>query len=381
MLRTIQTLLVPSKGRVTPIWDKTIYDINNRTTIYKRRFDQTEVIFTHGVNLLRYLALNVDLDYLITQTNDFDLYTYNILPMLDSVRKNFDPIYTGREEKNLFVQRLKNDVPEFILNVQCSNPMMTMPFGKSWEAWQHIHPIRIVYHDADELVSNLVPFYINFKGEPPTRIVISIDIAQFFMKLVKYAQFVKATEHKEINVNDFIQHHIVAQWYQDLIQIWCLNLIEHVIMAEDEIELKLVETTLVDPAIVDAALNNGINTINQEVQRVKQLSITIEEFLSTKWLNGRSYYDVMTMHLSALGLPDQRQYIYLRFLADAPIVRTVLRLANFRSNIGIVPQLRIMLLRKLELYDRSKIESNIHTVKLQALVRTELQEMLSLVTR
>lgn len=374
MLNTIRSMLVPSKGRQIPIWNKVLYDLNMRTEIYKQRFYQSPVVFSPCVNLLRYMLLNVDINYLITQLNDVDLYVYELMPKVELFRKAFDTMYTGREDIKCFVQDTGKPVPEFILNTHMTSPMMSLPFGKSWEQWKYTHPVHILHHDADELISNLFLYTLTFKGQLPSRVIVSIDIAQYLMKFVKYAQYMTANK-EEINVDKFIQHHIVSQWYDDLIRIWCMNIVSRVVSAEDEIELRLVGATITDPVIVSAALPNGIANINSEVIRLKQQGNTLEEFMATKWINGKDYFEIIDFFLNDIRLPDQRQYAYLQFMLEEPIVKTVISLARCRAYNGLIPRMRMLLMRKLENMERSNIVNNIRTNQLRLQVKKEITDM------
>ena len=332
MLHTILKSVGSGCPKVLPNWDKAVMTIALRTEIMKTRFLGTGFLYNNGMNMLKHILSTVVNQDMLNMSSDFTRYVERVDPFTASFRGMYDPVYNARQSKNLFTT--DNRIPEFIMNVSMDKPLTSLPMDKPWNEWKDLCPIRVIYHDSRELVSNIYRFSIDFQHDAPHCIIYSLDINMLVMMYAKYLDYSKSVGMTG-SVEDFLQSHVVIKWFEDLRRIWLTNIIKDIVA--DEFDPARYNS---DEFVAPKAM---LKTIAVDMQRfmddAKRKAISIGDFCKTKWFGDYSLQYWLDELNTNIQLPSLRQYTWLEFITTLPyaelVLFTLLKIGRQDTNLAI----------------------------------------------
>jgi len=324
MLYDITKMLPRGNAKTIVSWKQVNDNIHSRVKNWKQRFDGTSPTFSQGVELLKFLVLNIDLEYILTIKSDIDRYTLVIAYLADARRAAYDPVYSGSVARKLFLEDQRG-IPEFILNVTINDPAKDYPFDLPYSdsKWQQLRAMRLLHHDANELVSGLLNWKISFDGPPPSRVLIELDVTTLIFKYVKYVELCR-TQGTEPSVSTFIQEGELRHLFDDFHKIWQINLINLLLASTSEQE----DATIIKSSFVPqfycsiSQVQRAAQDILIQRDLLQQGSIKVQDFLATPWLRTGSVIDAID-HLDDRSLPTTRQYKYLQLMKELPYLKMV----------------------------------------------------------
>ena len=296
---------------------------------------------TPGTELLKYLINNLDVAELDKYSSDIERYTEVIKFFKFNYLQSFDPVVNGSVRGGKWVSTNAAGglpPPEVILNVDCSDPVHTLPLEKPWPDWQEQRGVRILYHDSLELIERFTTSMFEFKTQMPSVIVVSLDVPILLFKYYKYWK--NSTETGvPANVNEFIKHHEYAHFFDDLLDIWTLNFLTLVYKNPDMDSWTILEKLAVPQRIcTPGMLVQGIDGVKEFLALVKSGQIKPQDFLETNWFVGGSIRERMTRVDHWCDIPDRRQYLWCNAVLWLPYLDLLLTLTGMFPN-GAVNQL------------------------------------------
>ncbi len=379
MLDRLLSILPQGNPKNPLMYLRMIDSINVRLNLMKNKFLLGHGTQTAGVELLRFFILNIDLEEILAYESDIDRFT-NIIDFVENTYKGaFDPIYKGKIESGLFMQRTGPRVPEFMMNTEFDNKIADYPFDKPYQEWNKLRAVRIIHHDSLELVNDLHTWWIKFTDMPPSYMLYSIDIRTLVFKWVKYVEYCRSSGIEPDDM-EFLKHSELVHWHDDLFNIWLFNCLNIVVTTHDEPEPEYAEVN-VDPYIASATtIDKGFQGVNDFITLVKQGSVRLQDMLETKWINGMTVMDRIAEQKRYVRLPELRQYRWLEIIRWLPYLKFVLNLNKWYPNVGVSKMIsdraRDIMNRDLKFQN---LENNLIMPEAKAKLKQDLEDLKKLV--
>lgn len=367
MLDYLLQLIPKAAPRQIYNWNRFVTILKLRTEILKSRFLIAPFIYTSGVNMLLKILHSVPINELKTLNNDYQRYTQLVYPMVEQHRMLFDQVYSGKLKTSYFTKNV--ETTELILNVSMDNPLSTLPMDQDWLQWKDLKPVRVLHYDSLELITTLQLFKLEFKKNPPTRCVYSIDISLLILKYWKYVQY-QTDIGEAINPEEFLQQYIYTQWFEDLRNIWLFNLVSRMIF--DEFDESLI---FVDPLV---QISNMIPGLKTDLYKIAELcnkkTLGIGDVVCSDWLDNITIFAWLTEINKATRVPELRQYQALDVVRGLPFANFIVKLTHKigRPNIILMNRDLLYLIRR---YRDMNIANILHDSKLRDVIKNELDDL------
>lgn len=377
MLDYLYQYLNPGSSRILPLWQRHVINIDGMITNFRRKFKQMPLGYSGCTDFFRYILLNLDTKYLLSDTPMIDKYTQYIIPQADVFRSSYDPVF-GNKQLELSSSKISQ---EFTLNVDWKNEATILPLQANWDVWENIKPTRILSNNTFELCHNLINSQLNYTKQAPTYIVLSLNFSSLIIKYIKYIEFCKITGF-HLDVNNFIRDHVMMTWFDDLLQCWLMRLINKALESNwNGTELTKRSLTINSQLISEGPLLQMIESLNKEIKRTGDDITTVETFLNMRWFNNVlsindtgfiSYMDLIKDRINKQSLPNLKQYNYLKFMRDIDIVKAIAMIDRYSYINGGTSRLALAIYRTLERYNWSNMFANIQSSALKAQLNYDL---------
>ena len=349
-------------------WMRYVNTVELRTSIYKTRFLMGPFVYSPFVNLCKQILHDVPLSDLLKSKSDFTRYQ-QIYYLTGSYRGMFDPVYNTKDTGKIFT---KGPAADYILNVTRSSPMQSLPLDRSWDYWKELYPVRIIYHDSMELVTDLTSFSVEFKKHPASWMTCSIDPILLIFKYLKFAEYGENTGDVT-DIESYLQRYIIPGWFDDLRNIWLFNILNAMMFDQFHRDDVYTDETLA-PISGLLGVTPDIHRIQAEAQKK---SLLFGEVLTTEWFGpNKSLLSWIREMNTSLNVPDLRQYAHLKFLEEFPYAAFVIRLNNLiRSRESA--KVNRELYQQLKRYNDSNVYANLPQQKLRDKMSYEVSHLLS----
>ena len=319
MLSRIRTA-IPSGNRKMPMrYYRMMNGIMDRMWLARGRYTLAHAIQTQGMELLRFLILNIPLDDLDQCESDVERYTTIFKFHKNSFLSAFDSVCSGTIEGGNWVEG--NDHSEVILNVDIDNPLQVYPFDKDWPEWQDIRSVRLLYHDSYEIPEDFAKSMFDFKKQKPKVLVMSIDAPTLCFKWYKYMKEQMASG-LEPSANEFLKQYEYSYFFDDLYEIFAMNLITEVMLNSDDSAKDIAARFTVPIRFANAAtVEQGVGGIKEYIDLLKTGAMKPADFVDTRWFLGGSMRDKMNQLDKRCILPMQQRYLWEECLKWLPYLK------------------------------------------------------------
>jgi hypothetical protein len=365
MLNTVLKSIPSGNPRAITNWDRYVMTIKLRTEIMRTRFLGAGFVYNNGTSMLAQMIRTVVTPTVLACKSDFKRYVEYLDPSVTTLRAMFDPVYNTRLVKNVFTEDPKTC--EYILNVSMEKPLTDLPLDKPLKLWEDLAPVRVIYHDARELVTDLFRYQINFKGPQPSHIIYSVDIVLLLFKYTKYVEHMQSLG-QEPTVEDYLQRYVYQHLFDDLRRIWLFNILQDVVSKK----FGTVKYTPNEMCAPSQLLNDVVHDIYRLIDDAHHKAISIADFCATRWFGDMSLYGWLKELQLNLQLPKLRQYKYLEFLSTFPyakfLIDTIIMIG--RQDVSMLSK---NLIYELHQYQNQNITMNVFNPEL----RVKIQELLS----
>ena len=324
MIRTLLDV-IPAGNRKYPIrYRRAINVMYSRLDYLRFRFLNTEMTNSPGLNLLKSLLLNVDMNDLDSYPNDIDRFIYVIQSYKQSRLNQFDPVYSGKFFSDYFTNRGRiNGTTEILLDVDTDKPLTTFPLDKDWSEWQYLRGLRIISYDSLELPETITSSLITFNRDAPTIIIMTIDVPVLLFKYYKYWKNCKEAEI-ECDITDFLKRYEYANFFSDLLDAWFMNLMPYAFTAGGRgVQIREVISNLTVPTRVatDNVLIEVVGGLNEYSRLYQQNSLKPQDMIDTPWFpSGQTIREKIDTYLKACRFPQQRNYRWCEALFWLPFI-------------------------------------------------------------
>ncbi len=354
-------------------WNRVLNTIEMRTNILSSRFLLSAPVYSPCVNLLATVLNNIDVEYLITQKSDFTRYTRFVASIADSFGVMLDPVYTSTVSKNFFTDSPR-EIANYLISVNSGDPLRTFPMDKPWEYWKPLKPSRIIYFDSLSLPTNIEKYQVKFTNDIPTRFITSLNTELLVMKYSKYYETFSPENRGPYLAYTFIRDHVLVHWYEDLRRIWIINLLNA--MLNDRFSIDQIN---IDGMVTNnAAIQSVLPDIHKLIVDMKNKNISLSDFLGTDWFGNSSIIDWMNTLQYEIRIPEFRQYAYLRFMTELPIVNLAIKANNIRGGHEST-KLNNYIEITLDRYSKANIYNNITDSRLRIKLMEEVSNTLALI--
>jgi len=378
MIKTILKTVLHGNPRSVPYWTKLMGDTNTRLTLQKDRFIMAELAKTRGVEVLRSILFSADIPYLL-KLNDIDRYGKYLSFIEDEIAEQFDSTYTTKTSGQMFITDLSNATEEFAIPVHTLNPLLVLPIDKPYDKWQDIDPVHFVYHDSIEMPSDFLQCTAKFKKFQPSYGLTSINIITYLYKAVKYFEANPGTFYQEL-IDDFVHDEILPVFYNDFVRIWSTNVMLNILEAKFNDEQnkydELLETYS-NAFLIGSAFRYAVTEFSNHIDIIREKNIAMGDFMATKWLLNTSIYDYMTEIVRTSAMHSNRQFSWLKFIYEYPMIKLFL-LIDTHTTSSVLVNTRKMLGVKLREIDRSNYMAKITKTALRNSFQAELDQMIQI---
>lgn len=359
-----------------PEWERLTKELEIKFRYFKAKLRAAPVSFSPGVNLFYALTFNVDVEYILKSSDDYEIYSECIRPLVPMISKLIDPVISTARNQEIFINGIVGENPtEMIIPIYRNRPMLDLPFGRGWEAWEKVKCVRILDHDSIELVSDMLDQKIHFENDRPSYMVIGIDIPTMLMCYIKWVQKFK----NNISIGQFIKNQLFSSMYSDLHTIWMLNMINMRITSDLD-SAALLKTYNTSGIVVPSALKDGLQLLDKEIDRVKRGAILPEDFLSTKWLNGKSVLELNDTLLNQCTVPPVRQYEYQKLFIHYKYLLFCLNVYKLYPKSKTYNNLKIKLKILLRDYEKNQMSDLTRPLELRDNTQNKIEKIMTLVT-
>jgi hypothetical protein len=346
--------------------------INTRMEAAKARFNATDVIQrTPGVELIRWMLINFDLEAASSYTDMTDLFIDHIGSYRNKYKCAFDPVFTKSIVGGRFIKGPNNkSIPEIILD-SSRKSAMSLPLGgySNWSDWKDIRAIRMLYNDSSELAIDCIPGFITYTKKVPSFAVFSIDISVLLMKWTLF----NLQYEGDKDVFKFI-HNEYESFYDDMATSWFINFLTTVIthpelsteqiVAEQYVPAYVTGTTLIEQAV--DSLRSITNLIPDRAVRLQDI---LDTQLHPEWPSIREYVKSIQ---DDVYVQDDRRYLWMNMIRFVPLMRIMN--AVFKQDPDN-PQYGQVMRRMYNWYVKNLKFSNLPTMQWSNVVKSFIEDV------
>lgn len=325
MLKNILSVLPKGTPRNPTIYYRLLDTLTARMTVVRNKFKNASLVRTSGSDLLRWMLLSFDLNQAKSYADDISLYTSYVSDFVDEYRSAFDPVWSKSISLNGFTTTKTGVSPaEIFINCTVSNPSVYYPFGSGWDKWSDVRALHIVYHNSTELPIDLYTGKVVFTQKFPTFVVIAINVPTLLMKWYKYNEACETTG-EEPNVTKFLKDTEYNKIFDDLVDIWTVNLIEKVVSHPEASANKIVADMSVPLFITTPNIvENGVAGLQDLMRLLDNRNVKLQDILETKLFTaGRTLKSYIQNLDSIISVPELRQYQWINIAKTLPYLKLI----------------------------------------------------------
>lgn len=249
--------------------------------------------------------------------SDMERYNKLINGYCVTMRTAIDPMFTNVISGGKFIKSaMTSEIP---LVCEFANPYNEFPFEKDWLSWKPMRGVRMMYHDSLELPEEFVSSMIQFKVEKPKYLLVAINLPLLCLKWYKYT--VECRRNRDTyDVDGFLKEYEYSYFFDDLVDIWILNLLLHVLTNPDKVTDDIISRiTMPVRFCTTNMMRQGIDGIKEFVELLRNGSMKPQDFMVTRWFNERSLIDLINENCYRwVSLPALSRYLWQKTLNQFP---------------------------------------------------------------
>lgn len=374
MLYQLKRFLYPVVPTIIPQWTEWIKDdLEIRKRELRRRFINNYGYDSRALRLLKHIVGSIDLDYLKSQRNDFEMYVNYFSNFGTSADHIFNATKFGKAYRNVFYTKTLFTTTEYLIPTNSVDHIKTLPLGESWDVWQHVKPVTLWYNDSFEYSLNMLNDQVKFKYDQPNYAITFIDSIALSMMWYKYfKEPMISDEDRTIHV--FLHRYVFSKLFDDLEDIWLLNQVKSI--AEHVDELDILNRVKSDPLFGYTGKQKEASLrLSTKLMDIRNGNLRPNNLLSERLLYSGSILDKIHYSFNYLDTENLKQYEYTRILRDLPYLELILKLHGWRPDSSyyrsLTQELRIILKR----YMSSKPWSSVVDSTIKLILQNTIESM------
>lgn len=323
---------------------------------------------TPGIMILEQLLTNLPISDLLKEKDQYKRYLLLQEADVAHASRVVDPAFTKQSGvKPSFCGTENEATPyQYILPVQCVDPLVDMPMGRDWMAWKMMKPFRVGMIKTDQLSFFAYLDILFYQRQPPKIAVYTLNIEMLALMYVSYLESVKSNPPKD-PLGQFLHSYVVyPALLRDNVNLWLRNRYLAVLEAHVNSDHPVREGVFED-AIWMQANNGRIGTdyllFIHEVTRLTQLlmnrSIYPEVYLSScLLLNNVNVIAYLKQFQRMNDVARLRQYNWIEYLRDSDWIEFFVLALTYNKQWNQFQYFKSYLNRCLRLFQESNSASD-----------------------
>ena len=373
MLKYILTDLRKEPPQHTHVW-KQYMDFHKIQVGYikGRYLGATQGYESNAVQLLRSLLGFIELKQMTELKNDFTIYTSYLQYINRDLAHHFDTALLGKIKENCFVKRTGYSTDEYLISVNSISLFNTYPFGRDWNHWSKVKAVTIIDHDSPELNMMLFNHQLTFSTYQPNYMVIAIDP---IILTLQYYHYVQECKDEEKGQREFLHKYVLVHMFEDLMNIWILKQLTHIVSADDESEIVLNKAHFSNQyGKPGQRYLEACKTIFKEVEKLRNGTLRPNKLICSPYLfNDQSLLDRANLLTENLFIASNRQYLFLEFMRDLKTFDIITDIYLNCPDINTVKSFKIKLKYMYDRLIRTRIWNNIGDSIIRDTLETEIR--------
>ena len=378
LFRSIDTFMLKQvQPRTMPHLSTYIETMNIRRGIITSRYVNAPGYESNIVVLLRKILADADIPSLLRKETDLDCYLDELRFTAPGLNSIFDAVVTGLKFYDMVVMRSSVHTDEFIIPVQCQDPIGTLPFDMGWEKWQTVNPLRLIDIDSLELTLHTYQDQIKFTKLHPTRAVLSIDVVAL---VLQYVNFLRESS-QELNQPEYLHRYVLINLMSDLEDIWLSNVYAAMIKQPawvvknqpDSISKQLVGEGYW--GWIGSELPTALKELAALITACRGGSITTAVLIASLPLTSSLVPAYLKQLIETTSTEDHRQLYWMEWLRDRRFLNLMLAVYQLQPEFIGTKNLFTALRRDIPLLINQKPWNNCHDSKIGVIMKNELQEI------
>lgn len=355
MLNILLNNAKSGKGKTLSDYNRFLDKLNYLSGYYRKKFSTYEINQSGAQRLLYNLLFNIETNYLLTLKDDVERYFKSIKFMTD-LTQIYDVVKHKGPFTNIFYAEEQIETKEILVSTKVKS-VTNMPFDYDLDTWvsSGINPVEILADPAERPPEDLLGDVIEHPLQP-NHAIVSINLPLLVMKWLSY---IKSYGESAINnPNDFIHRYLMGPIWDQLVDLWLLNIIQSLVQGES------VDTIMKeheDPWGIGNVFEQGITDLDRNlISLLPDRKIDINDVLNTKlFLNGtmlQKIHYVRNYHY----ISNRRQYSYVKFLSHIPYIYPLINMYDMRKETSESDRVVKELLKRIRKYERTKPQTVAH---------------------
>lgn len=329
MIDRFLALLDNYPANVLPRWQTLDRDLSTRYAFLVSRFSSMNLPDAKNTLLLKHILMQLsdiinDLQY---YPSTMSRIQYLMAPDIRlKLEQRVDGLRTRTQWRDTFIRKTQKYTTELIIPVAYhKDPLMYYPTHPSEDhLWYHIKPLRLVYHDSPELVTDIV-------RDPKLRFgVYQPNIAVFTLNMVslvlKYARYIDRCniEGIEVDVKEFLRDEVMIHLFKDLRDVWVFNMIDRVFDCEGVVDITALSKSYSESRYTLSDYSQYMKELFKYIEFVKRGNVDPRFLLNTRLFANQSMVERLKSFREELRTWHLRQYSHYEMAIYIPYMRVML---------------------------------------------------------
>ena len=383
MLSTILRVTLPGNARAIINWERVNQGVDNRINLTRDRFVRGVVYYSGMHQIFRYLLSNIEMDFLFgAAKNAMAYYHSELVPRANVLKKLFDTVSVSTENYGMLMDRQNSpNIPEIWVSTSRKNPLFILPLDTiSWADWKSIEVAKVFSYDSSYLNADFLKGTLTFPSEvAPTYGIVGVDIPCVWLKFASWYSCIgkKRYQHplQPSDIDDFIHEEIMPHFYNDFKRIFTINTLKLAIQGNTEDWKNSINELKEDYRIALSGFEAGCGDLYHCIELVKKRGMTVEDFISTPWLQNQSLRNLMVEYQNHWTIPDLRQYFWITMMRDLDLTMIVTELLKISPVYPIGQRTKKELKYVIDTYKRAVPWGHVHNPSLRAKLENSFTHM------
>ena len=379
LFRSINSYLLKNPpSRTMPHLKTYIETLNIRRNILTGRYVDSVGYESNIVVLLRKILADADIPALLNKKTDLDCYFDTLIYTAQGLNSIFDAVTTGLKFYDMVIMRSSVYTNEFIIPVQCKDPIGTLPFDQGWDAWKDVAPLRLIDVDSLELTQATYQDQIKFSKYPPTRAVITIDVVAL---VLQYINFLRESS-QDLSQPEYIHQYVLIHLLSDLEDIWLSNVYNEILLQPmwtiNNVTNNLSKKIFGDKfwGFIGSEFNTALRELILFISMCHTGNISPPTLLASLPLSSKLVPEYLQQLVDTTSTENHRQIFWMEYLRDIRWMKLMFNIYQLQPDFIAIKNLKTALRRDLPLLINQKFWNNCHDVKTGTFIQNDIQNLL-----
>jgi hypothetical protein len=377
LFRALETYLQPStSARTFPHLNNYLDTLNVRREMVKDRFDNAVGYESKFVRLLRKILGDADIPQLQKKSTDLDIYLDNLIFTHRDLDAIFDAVQTGLTFTDTIIAHNPKHTEEFLIPVQCMDPLSELPLDKGWSEWQKYKAVRLVDTDSLELTFNLYQDQIVYKKDFPTRAVVTIDTVALVLQYISFLE----EDTSGMSQGEYLHRYVIVNLLEDLQNLWLGNVYEKLVShANIESENKIDINKIMGDhyyGYVGVEYPTAIKELILQIRSVKKGVMTPAVFIKSLRTSETCVVSFLNNILDTTSIDDRKQNMWMEYLRDRRWLSLLYYTYTLQPSFAGTKSLFTALRRDLPILAYTRFWNNCHDPKTRQFIQDDVKTWL-----